>query len=91
MQSGPFTDEARAPLPISITLAAGLYLVIWWLVLFAVLPFGVRTQVEADEVTSGTEPAAPLAPRLWTKVLVTTVVAAVVFAVVLYVISAVEL
>jgi predicted secreted protein len=31
----------------SIPFAIALYFVIWWTVLFAVLPFGVRTQDEA--------------------------------------------
>ena len=32
------------------TLAIGIYIFIWWITLFAVLPFGVRTQQEAGEV-----------------------------------------
>ncbi|KAB2849311.1 MAG: DUF1467 family protein [Hyphomicrobiaceae bacterium] len=57
------------------------YLIIWWTVLFAVLPFGVRTQDEAGEVVPGTPRSAPLAPRLLRVVAVTTVLAAIIFAV----------
>ena len=53
------------------------FFVIWWVALFAVLPFGVRSQAEADDVVPGTEPGAPVRPRLLLKFAVTTVVAAV--------------
>jgi predicted secreted protein len=62
-----------------------LYFVIWWTVLFAVLPFGVQSQAEAGEVTEGTEPGAPVLPGLRRKALITSVIAAVVFALVWYV------
>lgn len=54
-----------------------LYLLIWWTVLFAVLPIGVRPG-------SGTDPrqgwqGAPDQPHMWRKVLITTLVAGVVW------------
>jgi predicted secreted protein len=55
-----------------------LYFVIWWIVLFAVLPFGVTSQVDAGEVAAGTEPGAPAAPALREKAIWTTLVASVV-------------
>jgi predicted secreted protein len=61
-------------------LSVALYFVIWWTVLFAVLPLGVRSQYEHGEVTPGTEGAAPHRPMLLKKVLITTLVAALVFA-----------
>lgn len=36
-----------------------IYFIVWWLTLFVVLPFGVRSQHEAGEVTPGSEPGAP--------------------------------
>ena len=64
------------------TLPIGLaiFFTIWWIVLFAVLPFGVRSQHEDAEMTPGTDPGAPVAPRLLLKALITTVVACVLFA-----------
>ena len=64
------------------TLAFGtaLYFLIWWVVLFAMLPIGVRTQAEEGEVTPGTAESAPHAPKLLPKMLATTVVATIVFA-----------
>ena len=55
-----------------------IYFVVWWIVLFAVLPFGVRTQAEAGEVTLGTTASAPIRPRLVRTVIATTIVAAIV-------------
>ncbi|MEN5083464.1 DUF1467 family protein [Bosea sp. TWI1241] len=60
------------------------YFVIWWTVLFAVLPFGVRSQVEAGEVVRGSEPGAPHVPGLRKKVVATTIVASIVFVFVWY-------
>jgi predicted secreted protein len=63
------------------TTAAAIYFVIWWVVLFVVLPFGVRSHAETGtEVEAGNDPGAPILPRLWSKVIWTTVVATVVFA-----------
>ena len=56
-----------------------IYFIIWWVVLFAVLPWGVRSQEESGEVTLGTDPGAPATHLLWRKLLWTTVTAAVVF------------
>ncbi len=64
----------------SLSLAVVLYIMIWWMTLFAVLPFGVKTQGEAGEVVEGTPESAPVSPRLIRVVLINTVVAALVFA-----------
>ena len=50
------------------------YAVIWWVVIFAVLPFGIRPAEEGD---IGHAAGAPANPRLWFKAGVTTFVAAV--------------
>ena len=64
-----------------------IYFLVWWLVLFAVLPFGVRSQHEGGDIPPGTAPGAPAIHRVWSKLLWTTVVASVIFAI-LYVIYA---
>ncbi len=56
-----------------------LYFIIWWTVLFAILPIGVRSQAESGDVTAGTDPGAPTRPDLLRKALWTTLVSAVVF------------
>jgi predicted secreted protein len=64
----------------SIVTALAIYFIVWWLVLFAVLPFGVRSQQERGEVTPGSDPGAPAIPRLARKLVWTTIVAGIVFA-----------
>ena len=71
----------------SVTFALAIYFVIWWTVLFAVLPFGVRTQGEAGEVVPGTPESAPAAPRILRTFGITTMVATVVFAIAYVVIA----
>jgi predicted secreted protein len=65
---------------VSIFTALAIYFVLWWIVLFAVLPWGVHSQHESGEMTPGTDPGAPVLPRLKLKLVWTTVVATVVFA-----------
>jgi predicted secreted protein len=69
---------------VTLTTTFAIYFLIWWVTLFAVLPFGVRSQHEA-ETTPGTDPGAPVLPRLWWKLLWTTLIAAVIYGV-LYVV-----
>jgi predicted secreted protein len=65
----------------SLAFGAAIYLVIWWIVLFAMLPFGVRTAEESGERASpGFAESAPHRPRLLLKMIATTVVSAIVFA-----------
>ncbi|MCW2247571.1 putative secreted protein [Azospirillum fermentarium] len=55
------------------------YVVVWWVVLFAVLPWGVRAE-EAPE--PGTDRGAPRRPHILLKFAVTTVIAAVVWGII---------
>jgi predicted secreted protein len=67
----------------SIPSGIAIYFIIWWVCLFVVLPWGVRNPHEAGEqVEQGNEAGAPVNPMLWRKVLVTTIVASLVFLVV---------
>jgi len=63
------------------TTAAAIYFIIWWVTLFAVLPWGVRSQAESGDVVPGSDPGAPAIPHLRAKLIWTTIVASVVFAV----------
>jgi predicted secreted protein len=64
----------------SLLAAFAVYFVIWWTVLFCILPLDIRSQAEAGDVAHGTEPGAPVAPQLARKALITSAVALVVFA-----------
>lgn len=65
----------------SIAFLVAVYFIIWWTVLFAVLPWGLRTQGEDGEVVPGTPASAPAKPRLLRVFVINTIVATVVFAV----------
>ena len=58
-----------------------IYFIMWWTVLFAVLPWGVRSQHESgEEMAAGTDPGAPSVPQLVRKIVWTTIVTTVLFA-----------
>ena len=57
-----------------------MYFVLWWLCLFVVLPFGVKTLGETGNTIEGAPDSAPAKFNFWMVLLKTTLVAAVVFA-----------
>jgi predicted secreted protein len=63
-----------------VTTALAIFFLIWWVVLFAVLPWGIRSQHEGGEIAPGTDPGAPAVPRLGRKLMWTTLVSALIFA-----------
>jgi predicted secreted protein len=66
----------------SVGTALAIYFLIWWLVLFTVLPWGIRSQHEGGgEIAPGTDPGAPAIPNLRWKLVWTTLVSVAVFAV----------
>jgi predicted secreted protein len=54
-----------------------IYFIVWWTILFAVLPFGMRTQEEEGEVVLGTAASAPARPRLLRTAIATSIIAAI--------------
>jgi predicted secreted protein len=68
----------------SITTAIAVFALIWWVTLFAVLPFGIRSQHEAgpgdEPIAPGTDPGAPAHFHLGRKLLWTTLVSGVIYA-----------
>ena len=66
----------------SLTFAIAIYFIIWWMTLFAVLPFHGRTQDEAGEVVPGSPGSAPAKPAFLKIFLVNTLIASLIFALV---------
>ncbi|MGD0563860.1 MAG: DUF1467 family protein [Roseiarcus sp.] len=66
----------------SAPLSIVVYFTIWWVALFAALPFAVRPREEAGvgDAPPGSDPGAPVAPRLVRTALWTTLIAAAIFA-----------
>ena len=64
----------------TISTGFAIYFVLWWVVLFVTLPFGVRSQHEDGESVAGTDPGAPVASQMGRKLIWTTLLPAVIFA-----------
>jgi predicted secreted protein len=62
----------------AVSTSIAIYFLIWWVVLFAVLPWGVRAQGEGG--APGTDPGAPVMANLKLKLAWTTLVTTVIFA-----------
>lgn len=60
--------------------ALAIYFIIWWLTLFVILPFGIRSQIEEGAVVPGSDAGAPARPSLIMKMVWTTLLSGVLFA-----------
>jgi predicted secreted protein len=69
------------------SIAVATFFCLWFITLFAVLPFFAKTQDEAGEIVPGTPESAPHSINLWKVFLVNTIVAIVTFAIVYAVIA----
>ncbi|MGJ5011629.1 DUF1467 family protein [Bradyrhizobium oligotrophicum] len=56
-----------------------IYFVLWWVMLFVTLPFGVRSQHEMGGGSPGTDPGAPTISLMGRRLIWTTLLSAVVF------------
>lgn len=70
-----------------IVTAVAIYFVVWWLTLFTVLPWGIRAQHEDGNIVKGSEPGAPSKSVIKKKFLQNTVVAAIVWLVIMVIIT----
>jgi predicted secreted protein len=64
----------------TISTGFAIYFVLWWIVLFVTLPFGIRSQHEDGGGAAGTDPGAPVASQMGRKLIWTTAISAVFFA-----------
>jgi len=62
----------------------GMYVVLWWIAIFAVLPWGVKPSPEGDP---GHAAGAPANPRLLRKAAITSVVAAVLWLIIYWAVT----
>jgi len=65
----------------TISTGFAIYFVLWWVVLFVTLPFGVRSQFEDGVGAPGTDPGAPVASQMGRKLIWTTAISAIIFAI----------
>jgi|TARA_B110001452_G_scaffold226378_1_gene200751 predicted secreted protein len=61
------------------------YICIWWIVFFSVLPIGIVSQnVKFKDELQGSDPGAPNNPRIIQKFLITTLITSIIFAIIYY-------
>ena len=64
------------------------YVVIWWIIFFSVLPVGIESNKEKfKEKIEGIDPGAPKNPKIVKKFLITTIITTLIFAVVYYLVK----
>ena len=74
-----FVAVAVAAFRLTVGGAVALYFVVWWTLLFAILPLRNQPETRADRVVPGQDPGAPAKPRLREKAIWTTLFAGVAF------------
>ena len=61
------------------------YVMIWWIIFFSVLPIGIQSNKEVfKEKIEGMDPGAPKNPNISKKFLITTLITTVIFSVIYY-------
>jgi predicted secreted protein len=56
-----------------------IYVNLWMVILFMVLPFGIKNQVDSVNYQKGTDPGAPVESKMKKKILITTLITTVIF------------
>jgi predicted secreted protein len=56
-----------------------IYVNLWMVILFMVLPFGIKNQVDTVNYQKGTDPGAPVESKMKKKILITTLITTVIF------------
>ena len=61
------------------------YVMIWWIIFFSVLPFGIQSNKEVfKEKIEGMDPGAPKNPNIAKKFFITTLITTAIFSVIYY-------
>ena len=64
------------------------YVLIWWIIFFSVLPVGIQSNKEKfKEKIEGIDPGAPINPKIGKKFLITTLITSIIFIVIYYLIE----
>ena len=64
------------------------YVLIWWIIFFAILPIGIQSNKEKfrDKI-EGVDPGAPNNPKIARKFLITTIITSIIFIVIYYLVE----
>ena len=64
------------------------YICIWWIVFFSVLPFGIKSEnIKFREELQGNDPGAPKNPKIGKKFLITTIITSILFIMIYYIVD----
>ena len=64
------------------------YVMIWWVIFFSVLPVGIQSNNEGfREKLEGNDPGAPKNPKIAKKFLITTIITTVIFIAIYYLVK----
>ena len=64
------------------------YVMIWWIIFFSVLPIGIQSNKEVfKEKIGGMDPGAPKNPNIALKFLITTLITSIIFVVIYYLVD----
>ena len=64
------------------------YVLIWWIIFFSVLPVGIQSNKEKfKEKIEGIDPGAPINPKIGKKFLITTLITSIIFIVIYYLVD----
>ena len=64
------------------------YVMIWWIIFFSVLPIGIRSNKEVfKDKIGGVDPGAPKNPKIALKFLITTLITSIIFVVIYYLVD----
>jgi len=73
---------------VGITGSIIVYVLIWWIIFFSVLPVGIQSNKEKfKEKIEGVDPGAPLNPKIGKKFLITTLITSIIFIVIYYLVE----
>ena len=64
------------------------YVIIWWVIFFSVLPFGIESNKEIfKDSIEGVDPGAPKNPKMAKKFLITTIITSILFIMIYYLVN----
>jgi predicted secreted protein len=73
---------------VGITGSIIVYVLIWWMIFFSVLPVGIQSNKEKfNERIDGIDPGAPNNPKIGKKFLITTIITSIIFIVIYYLVK----
>ena len=63
----------------SITGAIVIYVILWWIVFFTILPLNIKSQLDNQKIYPGSEPGAPSDPKIIKRIFSTTLISTILF------------